>query len=175
MTEFISPEGVGIQTVFTIGIVEALGTLTQSRLPVRLPPREFKAFFDGSDLIHLPTTGNPFIWSNRRRGLSLTEKRLDRSLCNEDWISAWSQISYCTLPRISSVHHPLLLCSELFKQQRLSQFKFHKMWTLHEDCIRTIAESWRNRVFGCPMFILAQKLKNLKQVLNVRYQWLQYT
>ncbi|XP_019435927.1 PREDICTED: uncharacterized protein LOC109342391 [Lupinus angustifolius] len=41
------------------------------------------------------------------------------------------------------------------------------MWLKHPDCNRAIEESWRGRVYGFPMFILASKLKRLKTVLKV--------
>lgn len=41
------------------------------------------------------------------------------------------------------------------------------MWTLHDDGKNVIQESWDDNVVGCPMFILNQKLKNLKQKLKL--------
>ncbi|XP_019455144.1 PREDICTED: uncharacterized protein LOC109356275 [Lupinus angustifolius] len=99
-----------------------------SRIPSRVPSEEFKTFSDNVGLIYLITTGAEFTWSNNRMGPTLTEKRPDRAICNEEWISNW--------------HH-------------------------HPDYIRVIEESWRARVYGCPMFILASKLRRLKIVLKV--------
>lgn len=36
------------------------------------------------------------------------------------------------------------------------------MWASHRDCYKIISESWSSPVRGCPMFILSQKLNNLK-------------
>ncbi|XP_058755288.1 uncharacterized protein LOC131628465 [Vicia villosa] len=41
------------------------------------------------------------------------------------------------------------------------------MWTLDEDCDRLIREAWTENFHGCHMFILDQKLKNLKNKLKV--------
>ena len=41
------------------------------------------------------------------------------------------------------------------------------MWSLHEDCRNLIQQSWNTNVVGCPMFILNQKLKTLKQNLKI--------
>lgn len=41
------------------------------------------------------------------------------------------------------------------------------MWSAHPDCINIIKHCWANQVTGCPMFVLNQKLKNLKEALKV--------
>jgi hypothetical protein len=41
------------------------------------------------------------------------------------------------------------------------------MWIHHEDCRRVIQEAWNVNIVGCPMFILNQKLKLLKQKLKI--------
>ncbi|XP_019457612.1 PREDICTED: uncharacterized protein LOC109357999 [Lupinus angustifolius] len=54
----------------------------------------------------------------------------------------------------------------LTKSQKIKQ-KRKSSQGKHPDCIRVIEESWRARVYRCPMFILASKLKWLKTVLKV--------
>jgi len=46
------------------------------------------------------------------------------------------------------------------------QFKFLKMWTLHEDYKNVVASSWNQTFVGCPMFVLSLKLKYLKNKLK---------
>ncbi|XP_019418611.1 PREDICTED: uncharacterized protein LOC109329402 [Lupinus angustifolius] len=62
-----------------------------TRLPAKTPCLEFISFSDSAGLLHLNTLGVQFTWSNKRRGNALTEKRLDRALCNEDWLTFWNQ------------------------------------------------------------------------------------
>ncbi|KAF1894130.1 hypothetical protein Lal_00004049, partial [Lupinus albus] len=135
-------------------------------LPPRSHSEEFKLFTDVGSFIHLGTIGADFTWTNRRIGLAETEERLDKSICNEDWMSTWNQISCSTLPRIASDHHPLLLCFSLAIIPRFSSFKFHKVWLSNVDCQRVVAEVWRVEVVGCPLFVLSQKLKLLKKELK---------
>jgi ribonuclease HI len=40
------------------------------------------------------------------------------------------------------------------------------MWSLHPDCRNIIADAWNISVVGCPMFILTQKLKLVKDKLK---------
>ncbi|XP_019451698.1 PREDICTED: uncharacterized protein LOC109353792 [Lupinus angustifolius] len=62
-----------------------------ARLPAKTPCLEFKSFSDSAGLLHLNTLGAQFTWTNKKRGNALTEKRLDRALCNEDWLTCWNQ------------------------------------------------------------------------------------
>ncbi|XP_019430073.1 PREDICTED: uncharacterized protein LOC109337532, partial [Lupinus angustifolius] len=123
-----------------------------------------------ANLVYLVTRGAKFTWSNKRRGSTLTEKRLDRSLRNDDWLSAWNIVSCCILPRISSDHHPLLLCSSSSVVKRITPFRFLKMWMKHPDCSKVIEEAWKEEIIGCPMFILSEKLKRLKVKLK-NWNW----
>ncbi|CAL0306454.1 unnamed protein product [Lupinus luteus] len=137
------------------------------RSPARLPSDEFKAFTDSNNLLHLPTTGALYTWTNERRGNALTEKRLDRVLCNDSWIFQWQRVACCTLPRINSDHHPLLFGSSNSNNSRPQQFRFQKMWVSHVDCRRLIRQTWGREVIGCPMYVLSQKLKLLKSDLRI--------
>lgn len=97
----------------------------------------------------------------------MTEKRLDRVICNEAWMDFWNVSSCYTLVRSQSDHFPLLLSSSKAIQTFPSSFKFHKMWISHPDCERLVKEVWNKSVFGCPMIVLALKLKSLKGELKV--------
>ncbi|XP_019430691.1 PREDICTED: uncharacterized protein LOC109338019, partial [Lupinus angustifolius] len=138
-----------------------------SYLPNRLACEDFQRFSEDGRLHHILTRGAEFTWTNRRRGLAHTEKRLDRSLCNESWMDIWHQSYCCTLPRSASDHHPIMFgfCND---QTRLHpQFRFHRMWLKHEGLRGVVEAHWANRVVGCPMFILTNKLKGLKSILKV--------
>lgn len=137
-----------------------------SNLPARISTEVFKSFTEAGNLTHILTRGSTFTWSNGRRGHSLTEKRLDRGICNEEWLDFWYTTSYCTLVRSKSDHFPLLLVANKAVSTFPSSFKFHKMWIQHSDCRRLIQEVWFNPVQGCPMFILSQKLKYTKAALK---------
>lgn len=99
-------------------------------------------------------------------GRALTEKRLDSVVCNDDWLSFWDTSSCCTLSRSRFDHFPLLLTLTKGVTTYPSHFKFLKMWTNHEDCRNLVSEVWSRPVTGCPMSILSQKLKLLKQELK---------
>ncbi|XP_058784648.1 uncharacterized protein LOC131659478 [Vicia villosa] len=137
-----------------------------SRSPARIPMQDFFNWSDANKLVHLQTAGNFFTWSNGRKGSRLTEKRLDRAICNLDMLDICTNMNCHTLSKIKSDHYPLLLFIDFNKISIKSQFKFLKMWTGHDDCERIIKDTWNSIVYGCPMFVLDQKLKILKLKLK---------
>lgn len=128
---------------------------------------DFNAVLGSLEVRGFITRGSEYNWSIGRRGAALTEKRLDRCMCNVDWLNFWTISSCCTLFRSKSDHFPILLDVRKGVNSFPSSFKFHKMWISHPDCKRLIKEVWSKPVFGCPMFILSQKLKQVKAELKV--------
>lgn len=123
---------------------------------------EFRSWSDCGNLTHVLTRGADYTWANGRRGASFCEKRLGRAVCNDSWLDFWDNTTCCTLTRSRSDHHPLLLSMNKGQHAFPSQFKFMNMWNDHPDCTRVIYDTWSKHVVGCPMYILSQKLKNLK-------------
>jgi hypothetical protein len=146
-----------------LGAQEHKGSTT----PARTPMLDFQDWSNSNNLLHLPTQRAFYTWSNGRRGRHATLKRLDRAICNIDWINACSTVKVSTLTKLRSDHFPILL---EFKNQDIhvaSNFKFMRMWSLHPDCTNLISECWNTNVSGCPMFILSKKLKLLKEKMKV--------
>jgi hypothetical protein len=135
--------------------------------PTRQPIDDFQHWTDSNFLIHLATSGAYFTWSNGRRGAKHTERRLDRAICNQDWLDACSTLECSTLIKNRSDHFPLLLDFANNNLRFKSSFKFLRMWSLHENCKDLIDASWRENVVGCPMYILNTKLKRLKDKLKI--------
>jgi hypothetical protein len=69
----------------------------------------FQDWTNNNGLIHLPTRGALFTLSNGRKGGAHTEKRFDRAICNQAWLSFCNSSSCSTLLRTKSGHYPLLL------------------------------------------------------------------
>jgi len=137
-----------------------------SFIPARVPMEDFFNWSDNNNLIHIPTRGVQYTWSNGRSGARHTEKRLDRAICNQQWLDNCTSLSVTTLTKHKSDHFPILLDFHTSIVTFASQFRFMKMWTLHEDCINVVSNSWNSSVLGCPMFVLSKKLSILKQNLK---------
>ncbi|KAI5432647.1 hypothetical protein KIW84_020085 [Lathyrus oleraceus] len=60
-----------------------------SHSPARGLMEDFGRWTDSNHLLHIPTTGARFTWSNSRMSVSHAQKRLDRAVCNQDWMDSW--------------------------------------------------------------------------------------
>jgi len=129
--------------------------------PARLPMIEFQAWSDQNALFHLPTRGANYTWENRRSGRFYTERRLDRAVSNHAWLNFCNTMTCSTLVRTKSDHYPLLLEFQINDCIFKSQFRFMKMWSLHEGCREVISSCWNNMVVGCPIYVLNKKLQLL--------------
>ncbi|XP_062013933.1 uncharacterized protein LOC133730332 [Rosa rugosa] len=133
-------------------------------LPSAISCSEFQDMSTNCELIHLPTKGLPYTWTNKRGVSANVEMRLDRCLSNFSWIDVWRKLECSTLPRCSSDHSPLLVSfSRLMLIQR-PPFRFQRMWLDHPSFLSLVTDVWQSaQFFGNPMFVLASKLRTLKQ------------
>ncbi|XP_058746611.1 uncharacterized protein LOC131619539 [Vicia villosa] len=143
-----------------------------SHVSAKVPMQDFHNWTDSNNLIHIPTLGNAFTWCNGRKGRHRTKKMLDRAICNMALIDSCYSIVSNTLTKANSDHYPILITIKRDNLIFKSQFKFHKMWTLNSDCDRLVRETWNEKFYGCPMYILDQNLKLLKSRLK---SWNKYT
>jgi len=57
-----------------------------------------------------------------------TERRPDRTICNQMWIDMCNNLIVSTLTNLKSDHFPILLEFETSQNRFMSQFKFMNMW-----------------------------------------------
>ncbi|XP_058782945.1 uncharacterized protein LOC131657578 [Vicia villosa] len=146
-----------------LGAHEHRGRISPSRSSIS----DFRDWFNLHCLSDLPTKGPFFTWLNGRNGIHLVERRLDRVLCNQAWITRCFSSHAFTLPKIRSDHFPICLEASFSHICFKSNFRFLNMWTSHDTCKALVADCWSQPVFGCPMFILSHKLKLLKGKLKI--------
>ncbi|KAK4582883.1 hypothetical protein RGQ29_025877 [Quercus rubra] len=111
--------------------------------------REFSNFISEQGLIDLPLQGGSFTWSNSREVAS--KARLDRFLFSANWED-----------KLCSDHFPIVLEGGSFQRGSML-FRFEKMWLKNEGFVDKVRSWWDSyQVHGAPSFILANKLKLLK-------------
>ncbi|WCJ31242.1 DNAse I-like superfamily protein [Euphorbia peplus] len=103
----------------------------------------FKEFMDVAGLHDLGFTGPRFTW---KRGLLL--ERLDRAVCNMDWLVKFPKTMIHHLPRIKSDHRPLLVSINTSSSVRHSvkPFRFIRAWLEHQGYLNFIQKTWNPAV-----------------------------
>ncbi|RZC55482.1 hypothetical protein C5167_014343 [Papaver somniferum] len=101
--------------------------------PTKASCDDFLAFSETNDLHYLDTRGASYTWTSTRKGRHHTELRLERVICNKQWILSWDSSS---------------------------------AWLNHSGLRDVVLNAWQQQFFGCPMYVLIQKMKFLKSVLK---------
>lgn len=114
----------------------------------------------------MPTKWSFFTWSNGRRGVALVERKLDRVFYNQNLLNVCTSSNIITLPKLRSDHFPIHVDACFSFVRHGSRLIFMTMWTLHDKCREFIVDVSSQPVVGCPMFILSQKLHNIKNQLK---------
>ncbi|XP_057451938.1 uncharacterized protein LOC130743727 [Lotus japonicus] len=83
--------------------------------------------------------GPPFTWEGRG-----VKERIDRGVCNPQWLHTFPESVVLHLPQLKSDHKPLLLAvSGIVDHRAFSRpFRFQAGWLTHEDFPRLMADSW---------------------------------
>ncbi|XP_042485772.1 uncharacterized protein LOC122066016 [Macadamia integrifolia] len=126
---------------------------------------EFQAMVDSCMHISTPSQGKKYTWSNNRtRGNVMAV--LDRSFHNELWIDEFKNISQRVISCTGSDHTPILIHSNVIQKPSNIPFRFHNFWMEDDSFHSVVKQAWSQHVGGCPIYILAQKLKVVKGVLK---------
>lgn len=123
---------------------------------------------DCCNLLHLHTKGSPFTWTNGRGVRCHVEMRLDRSLCNPEWLSVWPNTCCSILPRLESDHNPLMLSFYKHSFSGPKPFRFNEAWMEHPEFCSIVSSVWNQEVAGCPMKVVVKKLRSFKLKLKDR-------
>ncbi|KAH9673337.1 reverse transcriptase domain-containing protein [Citrus sinensis] len=99
----------------------------------------FRQWFDGYRIFDLKFKGPRFTWS---RGLLF--KRLDRALCNSDWLIKFADNSVLHLPKVASDHRPVLVrfAGAEYRHRGTRPFRFLAPWLTHEHFNSFVKKVW---------------------------------
>jgi hypothetical protein len=130
------------------------------------PMLDFSDFIEDLNLVDLPLGGGgQYTWSSGTENPSLS--RIDRFLISSDWEDHFPDVVQNLLPRPLSDHHPLILETGKLTGGKRS-FKFENMWLKTEGFVDRVKDWWSSYPFrGTPSFVLASKLKALKEDLKL--------
>ena len=136
----------------TLNSGERTGAVTCSR-----SMRDFADWINDLRLLDIPLHGLRFTW---RRNES--KSRLDRALCDNEWLTRFPNMNLMGLSRSFSDHNPLLLVLEVCNAWGPKPFRCYDAWFLHPNFKNFIIDEW-HRIPNVP---LHTKLKILKTPLR---------
>lgn len=102
-----------------------------------------------------------------QKGTQRFWQRLDRYLCNSEWLNSFNSIQITHLNRDQSNHAPLLGSFDNSVGSGGQCFKFQNMWIKHHKFLHVVHDSWSQSIEGSPLHVFAAKLNRLKGVLVI--------
>ncbi|KAH9745843.1 reverse transcriptase domain-containing protein [Citrus sinensis] len=99
----------------------------------------FRQWFDDNQIYDLKFKGPRFTWS---RGFLL--KRLDRALCNNEWLLKFTDNSVLHLPKVASDHRPVLVrFGRIVRGHHGNRpFRFLASWLTHDQFNNFVKQTW---------------------------------
>jgi len=113
--------------------------------PCRTNPTRINRFCDyvkQCGLIDLGYSGPAYTWTNKRFSSIPTFQRLDRSLANANWCSAFPSSTVLHLPMLKSDHAPILTMFQSSIAKTTKPFRFKNYWLLEQDFNEVARSSW---------------------------------
>jgi hypothetical protein len=121
-----------------------------------------------AEIIPVKTVGLQFTWNNKRRHGRRTFSRIDHSFSNLNALEKWPFL-YCLLPPpLLSDHSPQIIHLRGADMRGKSSFKFFNSWIKDPDFNTIVSNAWNIGKYGNPLFILQEKIKEVKCILK---QW----
>ncbi|KAH9788525.1 reverse transcriptase domain-containing protein [Citrus sinensis] len=99
----------------------------------------FRQWFDDNQIFDLKFKGPRFTWS---RGFLL--KRLDRALCNNEWLLKFTDNSVLHLPKVASDHRPVLVrFGRIVRGHHANRpFRFLASWLTNDQFNNFVKQTW---------------------------------
>ncbi|GKV04889.1 hypothetical protein SLEP1_g16984 [Rubroshorea leprosula] len=110
--------------------------------------------------------GAYFTWSNKQGENDRLWCKLDRVMANTTWVSAFPNTSVVFLNPQSSDHSPSLVTVDVLMNEKPRPFRFCNAWSKDDNFLDLVREAWSVDIQGCPMFVVVQKLKLVKQKMK---------
>lgn len=103
----------------------------------------FQRSLEDNNLFGLGFRGNPFTFSNRRRGVLEYKARLDRVLANAPWRNTFKNTTVDHIATSTSDHYMLLidcLCNQHIR--KVKHFRFELMWLREKSFHQNLVTFW---------------------------------
>ncbi|KAF7821258.1 reverse transcriptase [Senna tora] len=128
---------------------------------------DFENFPNDAGLINLHPQGNWFTWTNGRLGEDAIWERLDRAVCNVQWLNVFPQSSMFCLPLYSSNHSPFVVTLHENVPRKPRPHRFEAMWLLEDSCNQVVRNAWNINESGSLAYLFASK--SAKEIVGIRF------
>ncbi|KAH0693550.1 hypothetical protein KY285_020647 [Solanum tuberosum] len=126
---------------------------------------DFNQCINNCALTELRYSGSKYTWLNGRIERACIFKRLDKVLCNQEFLNILPLSEVLHLMRQGSSHAPLHVLCGSEEEITVRPFKFLNFWTKHPNFKKIIEENWKVEFEGCPFIKFQSKIKKIKGVL----------
>lgn len=120
---------------------------------------ELEDFFSAAHVQDLRGFGCEYTWTN-----SHVSCKLNRAVANEKWLQSWTTNATFHNAGISD-HSPILVTVGSGDRKRKGVFRYKKIWGSDCSFSQLVQEAWAREVFGCAMYKLVVKLREMKKLL----------
>ncbi|GKE76209.1 RNA-directed DNA polymerase, eukaryota, reverse transcriptase zinc-binding domain protein, partial [Tanacetum coccineum] len=131
---------------------------------------DMQEFFDAINNIEVEdicSSGFHFTWTKSLKNPNcLTLKKLDRIMVNEEFLKQYNNAHGIFLPYGISDHSPAQLVIQKGFIRKNNAFRFSNFTASKQEFLDTVKEVWKQDVYGCHMYRLVKKMKNLKKPLK---------
>ncbi|KAK9698308.1 hypothetical protein RND81_08G095200 [Saponaria officinalis] len=114
----------------------------------------------------LSTHGCQYTWTNKQSDSDRKWMRLDRALVNSDWRLLFPFSYADALCSGVSDHSSIVVTVSASNERGPQQFHFLNCWVEDDHFLPLVADVWKTKMAGCPMFKMFARLKLVKNSLR---------
>lgn len=115
--------------------------------------QEFQDWIRDVDVLHIPSRGFEFFWSNKREVNCRTYTKIDHMFCNEEWNQKLPNYQLDYEAPVLSDHSQGVLSVKLNQNMEPKPFKILKGWMNHQQFKPTLEENWNILIQATPKYV----------------------
>ncbi|CAI9274222.1 unnamed protein product [Lactuca saligna] len=127
---------------------------------------EFLECINVLEIQDINCNGLNFTWNQKPQGNNGILKKLDRVMGNSSLLDLFPSIFASFLPYGLSDHSPIVIKIPLKAKFKVLPFKFPNVLSIKSELKMLVENHWNIDIQGIKMFVLIQKLKNLKKPIR---------
>ncbi|GJR83130.1 RNA-directed DNA polymerase, eukaryota, reverse transcriptase zinc-binding domain protein [Tanacetum coccineum] len=127
---------------------------------------EFRRCVSSIEVSDVVMSGLQFTWNKSPKSTNGLLKKLDRVMCNMDFLDKFPNSNVVLLPFVCSDHAPSVLNIPCISGAKPKPFKFANFLAFKDEFLPYVKSVWDKDVPGYAMFSMSSKLKLLKKPLR---------